>query len=245
MFPNESCACVAGYLLQPQVPLATPPDLLLRRASPGGHNVRARQGWLKPSTADTCQGQGCMSRNIVVRCVHRVRAQLCQGGQCVAGKPKSPAKEVAGGWGPWKEEACASGCLVKSRGYQARRRACDNPPPAHNARGCDGSPVDVALCSDDKLCKKKKRKSAVEYAGSACAQFAKLLPELDAGGAGLQAPHEEGRPWVACSVFCKRKDTGLFYTPRLDLNDMGVDAHFPDGTSNEYLKESEELMKQR
>lgn len=26
-----------------------------------------------------------------------------------------------------------------------------------------------------------------------CAEFSKLLPELDSKGAGLQAPHEEGK----------------------------------------------------
>ena len=35
---------------------------------------------------------------------------------------------------------------------------------------------------------------------------------------------------MACAVFCRRKDWGVYYTPRLDLNDLGVDAYFPDGT---------------
>lgn len=38
------------------------------------------------------------------------------------------------------------------------------------------------------------------------------------------------RLWMACSIFCKRKDTGAFYTPRMELNDLGVDPYFPDGT---------------
>lgn len=39
-----------------------------------------------------------------------------------------------------------------------------------------------------------------------------------------------GRLWVACAIFCRRKDNGQYYTPRLDLNDLGVDPYFPDGT---------------
>lgn len=35
---------------------------------------------------------------------------------------------------------------------------------------------------------------------------------------------------MACAIFCRRRDTGSYYTPRLDLNDMGVNAYFPDGT---------------
>ena len=40
----------------------------------------------------------------------------------------------------------------------------------------------------------------------------------------------KGRLWMACAVFCRRKDTGSFYTPRVELNDLGADPYFPDGT---------------
>jgi len=35
---------------------------------------------------------------------------------------------------------------------------------------------------------------------------------------------------MGCAIFCRRKGTGSYYTPRLDLNDLGVDPYFPDGT---------------
>lgn len=35
---------------------------------------------------------------------------------------------------------------------------------------------------------------------------------------------------MGCSVFCRRKDTGSFYTPRLDVSNLRVDPYFPDGT---------------
>jgi hypothetical protein len=53
---------------------------------------------------------------------------------------------------------------------------------------------------------------------------------LDEMGQGMQAPHEANRLWMGCAIFCKRKGTNLFYTPRLELNDLGMDAYLPDGT---------------
>ncbi|XP_067002114.1 A disintegrin and metalloproteinase with thrombospondin motifs adt-1-like [Anabrus simplex] len=156
--------------------------------------------------------------------------KTCQGGECVASQRKKPVKVVKGGWSAWKTEACASGCIEKSKGYQHRSRTCDNPKPVNTEEGCEGQSFEVILCPDDKLCKKKKRKSAQDYATTACEQFSKLLPELDPKGSGLQAPHEEARMWMGCAVFCRRKDTGSYYTPRIELNDMGVDSYFPDGT---------------
>lgn len=35
---------------------------------------------------------------------------------------------------------------------------------------------------------------------------------------------------MACAIFCKRKDTDMYYTPRIELNDLGTDPYFPDGT---------------
>lgn len=31
-------------------------------------------------------------------------------------------------------------------------------------------------------------------------------------------------------IIFRRKNTGAYYTPRFDLNDLGVDPYFPDGT---------------
>jgi len=35
---------------------------------------------------------------------------------------------------------------------------------------------------------------------------------------------------MGCAIFCRRKDTGSYYTPRIELNDLGVNPYFPDGT---------------
>jgi hypothetical protein len=38
------------------------------------------------------------------------------------------------------------------------------------------------------------------------------------------------RVWMGCAIFCRRADSGGYYTPRVELNDLGVSPYFPDGT---------------
>lgn len=138
-----------------------------------------------------------------------------------------PEETSAGGWSDWRTENCKSGCIQKSQGYIKRRRSCDNPSPKNS--DCIGNSFDVQLCKDEKLCK-RKRKSVTDFATIKCGLFSKKLPELDGKGSGLQAPHEFGRPWMGCAIFCRRKDIASYYTPRIELNDLGLDPYFPDGT---------------
>lgn len=35
---------------------------------------------------------------------------------------------------------------------------------------------------------------------------------------------------MACAIFCRRKDIAAYYAPRVELNDLGLDPYFPDGT---------------
>ncbi|RZB39497.1 Sod Cu, Reprolysin, Pep M12B propep and/or HMA domain containing protein [Asbolus verrucosus] len=155
--------------------------------------------------------------------------KYCFGGDCVSRSPPKPTKVVPGGWGPWKESPCSSGCIEKSRGFQTKKRQCDSPAAINTDQGCQGSSVEFGICKDDKICK-SKRLSAVDYASQKCQEFAKLLPELDPKGGGLQAPHEEARVWMGCAIFCRRADSGGYYTPRVELNDLGASPYFPDGT---------------
>lgn len=157
----------------------------------------------------------------------------CQGGECLplshVSSPGQTTGSRPGGWGAWKEESCRSGCIRGASGARARRRTCDNPSPRNSDDGCEGFSYDVVLCDDDRLCK-KKRKTATEYGTMMCSIFSEKLPELDSRGSGLQAPHEPERPWMACAIFCRRKDGSAYYTPRIELNDIGIDPYFPDGT---------------
>lgn len=76
----------------------------------------------------------------------------------------------------------------------------------------------------------KKRINPTVYASNKCKQFSKIVPELDPIGKGFQSPHEEGRIWMGCAIFCKRANSNSYYTPRFELNDLGVSPYFPDGT---------------
>ncbi|CAK9808405.1 A disintegrin and metalloproteinase with thrombospondin motifs 2 [Anthophora plagiata] len=158
----------------------------------------------------------------------------CRGGDCknlLQIYPGSPDKPFVqhGGWSDWKDGPCKSGCLLKSTGSRNRQRFCNKPTPRNTEIGCQGLHYDVTLCRDDNLCK-KKRKSIVDFATLRCGEFSEILPELDGKGGGLQAPHETERPWMACAIFCRRKDIASYYTPRVELNDLGLDPYFPDGT---------------
>ncbi|XP_015597845.1 A disintegrin and metalloproteinase with thrombospondin motifs adt-1 [Cephus cinctus] len=191
--------------------------------------------------SDACQALQCKSPHRSgyyyagpaldgTRCAER---KECRGGECLPALQLPNGGQSAvikkGGWSAWKAEGCRSGCIQKCKGAQPRRRYCDNPPPTNTEAGCEGPSYDVLLCSDEKLCK-AKRKSASEFATAKCSKFSEKLPELDSKGSGLQAPHETERPWMACAIFCRRKDGGSYYTPRIELNDLGLDPYFPDGT---------------
>ncbi|KAJ8975003.1 hypothetical protein NQ317_013313 [Molorchus minor] len=162
------------------------------------------------------------------------KGKYCYGGNCVKKEPPKPVKIIPGGWGPWQEGSCHSGCLEKSMGHTMKRRFCNNPAPVHTDRGCEGPSVEFGLCIDDEICNKKKV-VAVDYASDRCQEFSKLLPELDSEGAGLQAPHEEGIDIYDVSGWGAQFSAGekipeAFYTPRIELNDLGVTPYFPDGT---------------
>ncbi|CAL7949928.1 unnamed protein product [Xylocopa violacea] len=157
----------------------------------------------------------------------------CRGGKCKNALQIYPGSNKPfvqpGGWSEWKTGPCKSGCIAKSTGAQSRQRFCNRPTPKNTEVGCQGLQYDAVLCRDDFLCK-KKRKTANEFATLRCVEFSERLPELDGKGGGLQAPHEPERPWMACAIFCRRKDIASYYTPRVELNDLGLDPYFPDGT---------------
>ena len=71
------------------------------------------------------------------------------------------------------------------------------------------------------------------YASDRCKIFSKYVSSISPDGNGaqvrltspwsviipqLQVKHSEERLWMACSIYCKRKDTGGWYTPRLEVS---------------------------
>ncbi|XP_052864441.1 A disintegrin and metalloproteinase with thrombospondin motifs adt-2-like [Anopheles cruzii] len=155
-------------------------------------------------------------------------SKWCKGGQCVKQK-KKPANAVPGGWSEWNDEDCNSGCLQQSKGFRQRTRRCDNPPPINTDQGCEGAAFDVAVCDDRPVCG-VNREPVPFYASRRCREFSKLLSRLDPIGRGIQGPYDSKRLWMSCAIYCKRADSDAYYAPRFDLNDLGVDSYFPDGT---------------
>ena len=160
----------------------------------------------------------------------------CRGGECLTilqisqshNPPPQQKPEVLKGWSKWSEEPCQSGCIKKSVGSRERRRVCREPLGKKTKSSCPGLAHEALLCSDDKIC--DHRVDVLKFAALKCLKLGEFLSELDVEGGGLQAQHEITRPWMACSVFCKRRDIAAYYTPRIELNDLNLDPYFPDGT---------------
>merc|ERR1711970_1601088 len=60
--------------------------------------------------------------------------------------------------------------------------------------------------------------------------FSSYVSSISKSGEGVQVQHSDDRLWQACAIYCKRSDTGGWYTPRLELNDLPISPYFPDGT---------------
>ncbi|XP_058799877.1 A disintegrin and metalloproteinase with thrombospondin motifs adt-1 [Phymastichus coffea] len=132
------------------------------------------------------------------------------------------------GWSEWREGGCESGCIRGSRGFVERRRSC-----LDGAAGCAGPSRVVALCADRGACegRSRRRLSAREHAGLRCSELgARGLGAVDGGAGGLQAAHEPARPWLACALFCRHERVAAYFPPRTQLEALGLDPYFPDGT---------------
>lgn len=159
-------------------------------------------------------------------------ARECRNGVCTKLSPDEPDEpseeeeeeeedENSSSWSAWTFGPCKSGCIENSKGAYEQKRSC-------SSFKCDGYGHIVNLCRDDVSC--YIRRSAVDFASAKCTSFAEHLPHLGSKGSGLQAPHEHNRPWMACAIFCRTQESGSYYTPRIELNDLGLDPYFPDGT---------------
>ena len=154
------------------------------------------------------------------------KQRSCQDAQCVV---DDSLLEEAGNWTEWQTETCTSGCLEKSKGFSRQTRSCTNPKPKDSTAYCEGYYIRGSLCEDTSLCQ-DKRITAKEYANQACSRISQFVQEID-GLEGTQIPYEEDRVWRSCAVFCRTR-SGMWYTPRLELNHMRdtISPFFPEGT---------------
>lgn len=151
----------------------------------------------------------------------------CEAGSCVYRKHSSlvtttvmPKKPM---WGPWQSSSCRSECIKYSKGFQTKRRFC-----SLSADSCDGISQGVSICDDRSMC--SSRKTVQDYGTQKCKEFSRKLPIVDPNGFGLQASYDNLRLWMPCAIFCRRSNTTSYFTPRVELNDLGLNPYYPDGT---------------
>ena len=148
----------------------------------------------------------------------------CEGGKCVDRKSVTTTiKPKVPKWGPWKASNCKSECIKYSKGYQTKRRFC-----SESGDSCEGSSFSVDLCDDTNICLKKK--SIMDYGTQKCKEFSYKVNSIDSTGFGLQSSYDSLRLWMPCAIFCKRKNTSSYFTPRIELNELGINPYYPDGT---------------
>lgn len=148
----------------------------------------------------------------------------CEGGKCVNRKTITttsiPTKPT---WGHWNTSSCMSQCIKFGKGYQTKRRTCSSSDDS-----CEGSSFSIKLCDDSYMC--SKRKSVTDYGTEKCEEFSQKLDIVDSSSLGLQASYDNLRLWMPCAIFCKRKNTNSYFTPRAELHELGLNPYFPDGT---------------
>ncbi|KAJ8957643.1 hypothetical protein NQ318_017534, partial [Aromia moschata] len=149
--------------------------------------------------------------------------KYCYGGTCTAKKSPKPMKIVPGGMGTLEGGQLQLRMLGELQGTLHEASILQQSHSRKHGRRLRRPQRGVWICEG-------RKETIVGYASDRCREFSRLLPELDPKGAGLQAPHEAGRVWMGCAIFCRRADSGTFYTPRIELNDLGVTPYFPDGT---------------
>jgi len=171
-------------------------------------------------------------------CAHK---KECRGGECVPviEPPYNFNYCEKDYWSEWKEDSCKSSCLMNSKGARVKRRSCEHRKQeiVYRAANCKEPYYDVILCNDSSLCT-ENRQTINSFANKKCKEFDEkfgfynLRFRLETES-GWQSPHDFGKPWIACTIHCQKKDTSgksVYYAPYLELLNIGIDPSFPDGT---------------
>nr|XP_012217909.1 PREDICTED: A disintegrin and metalloproteinase with thrombospondin motifs 7-like [Linepithema humile] len=155
----------------------------------------------------------------------------CRGGKCVPIiEPPYIFKYCEDdNWSEWKADSCRSSCLAQSKGVVAKRRSCKHG--TDRTMNCIGPYYDVVLCDDSLLCS-EKRIAIAEFTTIKCTEFSDIMSELKSEP-GWQGSYYNDRSWMACTIFCQRKNLPIYfpyYAPRIEMIANGVNPYFPDGT---------------
>nr|XP_012220559.1 PREDICTED: A disintegrin and metalloproteinase with thrombospondin motifs 2-like [Linepithema humile] len=168
---------------------------------------------------------------------HCAHEKECRGGECVPViKPPYIFKYCENNnWSEWKEGTRQSSCLKKSKGVRVRRRSCKHR--SRRTANCEGPYSDVVLCDDYLLCT-QERKSIDLFAAEICRRFSyhAIVIKLNLTFAteffepGRQAAYDVEKPWKACTIHCRIKNSPILYASHLETPYFVFDPYFPDGT---------------
>ncbi|XP_067212076.1 A disintegrin and metalloproteinase with thrombospondin motifs adt-2-like isoform X2 [Linepithema humile] len=166
---------------------------------------------------------------------HCALGKECRGGECVPIiEPPYIFKYCEDdNWSEWKEDSCKSSCLKESKGVLVKRRSCEHK--AHRTANCIGLYHNMVICDDILLCT-EERWSIDEITYTKCRKFNKFAKDANLTGKlsvnlpGRQYSHDAKEPWIACTIYCRKKKSSDYYAPRQEMLNIGVDPYFPDGT---------------
>lgn len=116
------------------------------------------------------------------------------------------------------ESKCESQCLVDGKGIE-------------ELKTLNGKSIFFAnrkICDDSDIC--NSRRSVISYGTQKCQEFSRKVDDIDPNGYGLQGSYNSLKVWMSCAIYCKRRNSTNYFTPRYELNEFGVNPYFPDGT---------------
>ncbi|XP_012220682.1 A disintegrin and metalloproteinase with thrombospondin motifs adt-2-like isoform X1 [Linepithema humile] len=168
-------------------------------------------------------------------CAHK---KECRGGKCVSviEPPYNFKYCQRDDWSEWKEDYCQSNCLKNSKGVIVKRRSCEHR--SRRTASCKGPYYDVVLCNDS-LCA-GERKTIDSFAKLICHEFnlmamyndqkLKILKLEYDSKPGWQAAYDVEKPWKACTIHCRQKNSSTLYAPYEKMFVLNFDPYYPDGT---------------
>ncbi|XP_067204166.1 A disintegrin and metalloproteinase with thrombospondin motifs adt-2-like isoform X2 [Linepithema humile] len=167
---------------------------------------------------------------------HCALGKECRGGECVPVlEPPYIFKYCEDYiWSEWKEGTCQSSCTRASKGVKVRRRSCKHG--SRRTASCEGPYYDVVLCDDSLLCTKERKRIELNIEEK-CMHLhflttmynVDLMIEFDVESE-WRVLHDVEKPWKACTIHCRQKNSSTLYAPRLEMIDLNIDPYFPDGT---------------
>lgn len=170
-----------------------------------------------------CDGGSCVQRDIQSLTTTTTKKSITQSSLTTTKiTTTTPISLTLSTWSSWTKQKCNSECLKFSKGMQVVSRKCTI------VGSCEGSSESVEICDDRSVC--STRKSVIEYGTQKCREFSRRVSNVDAKSLGLQANYDPLRLWMPCAIFCKHKNSSSYITPRIELNQLGIDPYFPDGT---------------